>query len=102
MLSLSGGCRVFDANDGETLSEGNWTSRTLTCRKNGARYVAQMVNEYSTGRSPTLVNPQAEEVLYAASGRGLCRISGFDYDLEPGVGVYVPPGRPYSIENRGP
>ena len=101
MLLLPGGCRVFGDNDGETLTEGNWTSRTVTCRKNGATYVAQTINGYSTGRSPTLVNPQAEEVLYAASGRGVCRISGFDYELEPGVGAYVPAGAPYSIENRG-
>lgn len=102
MRILPGGCRVFDPSDGEKFIESNWTCRTLACRKNGAIYIAQTVSQYGTGRSPVLVNPAAEEVLYVASGRGICRIGGFSYKVEPGVGIYVPPGAEYSFENGGP
>jgi mannose-6-phosphate isomerase-like protein (cupin superfamily) len=102
MELLPGGCRVFGAGDGEIVREGIWTSRTVICRKNGAKYITQTINEYGAGRSPCLVNPQGEEVLYVMSGSGLCHIAGFDYDLQPAVGVYIPPGAPYSVENRGP
>ena len=101
MQLLAGGCRVFGANEGDTTKKGNWTSRILVSRKSGAKYISQAVNEYGPGRSPFLVNPRAEEVLYVVSGSGLCQIAGFDYDLRPGIGVYVPPGATYSIENRG-
>lgn len=101
MPLLPGGCRVFSANDGEIVRQGNCTLRTLICRKNGAKYIAQTVNEYDRGSSPLLVNPRAEEVLYAVNGSGLCHIAGFAYDLQPGVGVYIPPGAPYGVENRG-
>ncbi len=102
MPLLPGGCRVFGTNEGQLLTGGNWTSRTLICQKNGAKYIAQTVNEYDRGSSPLLVNPRAEEVLYAVNGSGLCHIAGFAYDLQPGVGAYIPPGAPYSIENQGP
>ncbi len=102
MQLLAGGCRVFRPNEGETVQEGNWASRILICKKNGAKYISQTVNEYGPGQSPVLLNPRAEEVLYVVSGTGICRIAGFDYDLQPAVGVYIPPGARYSIENRGP
>jgi mannose-6-phosphate isomerase-like protein (cupin superfamily) len=102
MLHLPGGCRVFSANDGLPVTKGNWTSRTLISQKSVAKFIAETINEYNTGRSPLVVNPQAEEVLYVVSGSGVCRLAGFDYGLEPGVGVYIPPDVSYSIENPGP
>jgi len=101
MELLPGGCRVFDANEGETMTQGNWMHRTIICRKKGAKYIAETISEYGAGRSPTLVNPQAEEVLYVASGNGLCHIAGFGYDLQPGAGVYIPAGAAYCVENPG-
>jgi mannose-6-phosphate isomerase-like protein (cupin superfamily) len=100
MQLLAGGCRVFGANEGETAKKGNWTSRILVSKKNGAKYISQTANTYGPGQSPPLVNPRAEEVLYVVSGDGLCHLGGFDYDLHPAVGVYIPPGASYSIENR--
>lgn len=102
MLHLPGGCRVFSPDDGLQVTKGNWTSRILISRKSGAKFIAETINEYNIGRSPLVVNPQAEEVLYVVSGSGVCRIAGFDYGLEPGVGVYIPPDTPYGIENHGP
>jgi mannose-6-phosphate isomerase-like protein (cupin superfamily) len=99
---LPGGCRVIGSDEGETLTDENCRSRKLISRKCGARQIAQTINEYATGRSPTMVNPQAEEVLYAVSGRGICHIGGIEYKLQAGVGAYIPPAIPYSVENRGP
>jgi mannose-6-phosphate isomerase-like protein (cupin superfamily) len=101
MQLLAGGCRVFGAEEGEIVKEGNWTSRTLVSKKNGAKYISQTVNTYGPGQSPFLLNPQAEEVLYVVSGNGLCHLAGFDYDLRPADGVYIPPGAAYKIENQG-
>ena len=102
MQLLAGGCRVFGADEGESVKKGNWTSRTFVSKKNGAKYISQTVNTYGVGRSPFLFNPKAEEVLYVVSGSGRCQIGGFGYDLRPGVGVYIPPRTAYSVENQGP
>ncbi len=101
MEFLSGGCRVFGPDDGEAVQRGTWNCRTLICRQRGARDIAEMVSEYAAGRSPVTINPGAEEVLYVVSGRGAAHLDGFAYPLEPGVGVYVPPGAPYQVENLG-
>jgi len=101
MEFLPGGCRVFGADEGEAVRRGTWSCRTLICRQRGARDIAAMVSEYAAGTSPAVVNPSAEEVLYAVSGQGTCHLGGFPYPLEPGVGLYVPPGSPYQVENPG-
>lgn len=74
----------------------------MISRQNGARDLAEILSEYQPGCSPQVVNPRAEEVLYVASGRGKCHIGGFDYELEAGVGCYVPPATPYTVECAGP
>ena len=102
MKVLDGACRVFRPGEGEIYTQGNWTSRTLISRKTGAQHIAQRVNEYSEGRSPAVVNPAAEEVLYVAGGSGVCRVNGLTCALEPRTGIYIPAGTDYEVENRGP
>lgn len=99
MKILSGGCRIFDGSDGQLSTVGSWTSRALISRSTGACHITQSISEYESGRSPALVNPGAEEVLYVATGAGVCWIDGFAYDLRPGTGVYIPRGAVYWIEN---
>jgi mannose-6-phosphate isomerase-like protein (cupin superfamily) len=65
----------------------------------GARDISQSVSAYDTGLAPPRRNPIAEEVLYVVRGSGACLIDGHRYPLEPGVGVYIPPGSIYQIEN---
>jgi mannose-6-phosphate isomerase-like protein (cupin superfamily) len=101
MKLLSGGCRVFEPDDGEAGSAGNWKWRKVICRASGADRITQSVSEIGPGRTATAINPGAEEVLYIAAGEGVCYINGFPYDLRAGTGVYVPPGAEYSIENGG-
>jgi mannose-6-phosphate isomerase-like protein (cupin superfamily) len=98
---LTGGCRVYSADDGQFSTIGNWTARTVICHDSGARRITQTVSDYAPGLSPAVVNPRAEEVLYVASGDGKCRVNGFEYALSPGAAIFVPPGAIYTIENTG-
>jgi mannose-6-phosphate isomerase-like protein (cupin superfamily) len=101
MKVLDGGCRVFGGDDGPVVTHGSWSSRTLVCRENGAEQIAQTINEYGPGRSPTVVNPGAEEVLYIMRGEGVCYVNGHAYPVKPGNGIYIPVGAEYSMENTG-
>jgi mannose-6-phosphate isomerase-like protein (cupin superfamily) len=102
MKILNGGCRVYAPDDGDITTRGNWSSRSVISQRSGSRLIAQAVDEYMVGTSPTRVNPTSEEVMYVASGVGVCRIDGYAYPLRAGAGVFVPPGASCSIENRGP
>jgi mannose-6-phosphate isomerase-like protein (cupin superfamily) len=102
MKVLAGGCRVYDPGDGDVLSAGPWTARTVMSRASGAKLITQMIHDYEVGTSPAVVNPQSEEVLYVVGGSGTCHLDGHAYPLEGGVGVFVPPGASYHIENAGP
>jgi mannose-6-phosphate isomerase-like protein (cupin superfamily) len=101
MKILAGGCRVFDAGEGLRGREGPRSFRTTICRATGAKEIAQTVSEYGKGRTPARRNPTAEEVLYIAGGRGLCRVGGAEYAVEAGTGVYIPAGAAWSVENPG-
>ncbi|MGH9492363.1 MAG: cupin domain-containing protein [Terriglobales bacterium] len=99
MKVLAGGCRVFGAGEGLPSEEGLRRIRSTICRETGAREIAQSVIEYGRGRAAARVNPTAEEVLYIARGRATCRVGGFEYAVEPGAGVFIPPGAAWSVEN---
>jgi mannose-6-phosphate isomerase-like protein (cupin superfamily) len=98
---LTGGCRVYSADDGRVSTLGNWTARTVISHDSGARHITQTVSDYAPGLSPAVVNPKAEEVLYVVGGQGKCRINGFEYELSAGVAIFIPPGAVYNIENTG-
>ena len=101
MKILTGGCRVYSAEDGQLSTLGNWTARTVISQNSGARRITQTVSDYAPGLSPAVLNPGAEEVLYVARGEGTCRVSGFAYPLSSGTAIFVPPGAVYAIENAG-
>ena len=101
MKVLAGGCRVYEAGEGELAAHGPWTARTVMSRASGTTLITQTINDYAVGTAPGVVNPQSEEVLYVVRGAGFCRLDGYAYPLRPGVGMFIPPGSPYSIENRG-
>jgi mannose-6-phosphate isomerase-like protein (cupin superfamily) len=97
--SLTGGCRVYSAEDGQLSTLGTWTARIVISKNSGAQRITQTISEYAAGLSPAVMNPGAEEVLYVASGEGKCRIDGFEYALHPGAAIFVPPGAVYNLEN---
>jgi mannose-6-phosphate isomerase-like protein (cupin superfamily) len=90
---------VFAAGEGLRGPDGTRRLRSTICRETGAKEIAQAVIEYGRGRAAGRVNPRAEEVLYVARGRGTCRVRGFEYAVEPGMGVFIPPGAVWSVEN---
>jgi mannose-6-phosphate isomerase-like protein (cupin superfamily) len=102
MKTLLGGCRVYSPEDGQIATNGTWAARTVICRDTGARQITQTASDYAPGISPAVVNPRAEEVLYVASGEGICHINGFAYPLRPGCAAFIPPGAIYQVENAGP
>jgi hypothetical protein len=69
MKILTGGCRVYSAEDGQVSTLGNWTARTVISQNSGAQRITQTVSDYAPGLSPAVVNPRAEEVLYVAARR---------------------------------
>jgi mannose-6-phosphate isomerase-like protein (cupin superfamily) len=101
MKVLTGGCRVYSSEDGQFSTLGTWTARTVISRNSGAQRITQTVSDYAPGLSPAAVNPRAEEVLYVVSGEGKCRVNGFEYALNSGAAIFIPPGAVYSIENTG-
>jgi mannose-6-phosphate isomerase-like protein (cupin superfamily) len=101
MKILTGGCRVYSPEDGQFTTLGNWTARAVIGKHSGATRITQTISDYAPGRSPAVTNPNAEEVLYAASGVGVCHVNGFAYDLRPGAAVFIPPGAIYDVENTG-
>ncbi len=101
MRVLAGGCRVYEPGEGELAAHGPWTARTVMSRASGTTLITQTINDYAAGTAPSVVNPQSEEVLYVVRGAGFCRLDGYAYPLRPGVGMFIPPGSPYSIENPG-
>jgi mannose-6-phosphate isomerase-like protein (cupin superfamily) len=101
MKVLTGGCRVYSAEDGQLSTLGNWTARTVISQNSGAQRITQTVSDYAPGLSPAVVNPSSEEVLYVASGEGKCHVNGFEYTLSSGAAIFVLPGAVYNIENTG-
>lgn len=102
MRLLAGGCRVYSREDGDISREGSRTTRAVVSPASGSKRISQSVAEYSSGASPTVANPGAEEVLYVATGKGNCVIDGARLELRPGAAVYIPPDTSYRIENPGP
>jgi mannose-6-phosphate isomerase-like protein (cupin superfamily) len=81
--------------------EGNRRYRVPISRKMGARDIAQTISIYAEGPALARRNPEAEEVLYVVRGGGACSIDGYRYAIEPGTGIYIPPGSVYQVENTG-
>lgn len=98
-MILQGGAAVIEPED-YTQVEGARRFRVPVSRRMGARDIAQSVSIYSAGRAPVRRNREGEEVLYVVRGEGACYIDAQGYELEPGTGVFIPPGSVYQIENR--
>lgn len=98
MVSLDGGAAVIEAEDYNEV-EGTRRFRLPVSRRMGARDISQSVSIYSAGSAPARRNREGEEVLYVVRGEGACYVDGQRYELEPGTGVFIPPGSVYQIEN---
>src|SRR5262249_41087623 len=68
---------------------------------NGCKKFAQRVLRFRPGASQERSDRASDEVLYVLRGSGAATLGGERLPLRPGVGVYVPPGTPWSVEADG-
>jgi mannose-6-phosphate isomerase-like protein (cupin superfamily) len=62
----------------------------------------QAVLECAPGHTRTISVGTAEETLFVLGGRGSVHVAGQVHDLEPEVGLYLPPGSEFELHNPGP
>ena len=71
-------------------------------KETGADAISLRILEFETGVSPVLCNDASDEVLYVLEGSCTVVIDGNAYQAGPETGIYVRPGRTFSVENSGP
>jgi len=98
MTTQPGRAAIID-NGPQSGREGTRSFRIPISRAMGALDIVQVINAYDFGVAPARRNPIGEEVIYVVRGTGACYVDGHRYPLERGVGVYVPPGSVYQVEN---
>lgn len=65
----------------------------------GCRNLVQRVLRLPRGHHGPWQNAASEDAVYVVEGRGEATVSGEPLLLEPGTGLYVPPGATYSYRN---
>jgi len=68
----------------------------------GFHDLEQAVLECAPGRTEPIAVRDAEETLFVLAGRGTIHLGSDAHPLEPEVGVYLPPGAQFALENPGP
>ena len=68
----------------------------------GFTALEQAVLECAPGRTDPIQLTGPEETLFVLSGRGTVEVGEETHELEPEVGVYLPPGSEFRFENPGP
>ncbi len=101
-ILLEGGCRVSALREGVPQAHGSLRVFRHVDRTTGASAISLRVLELGPGRSPTLGNAAADEVLFVLEGRGRAHLDGEAHDLAPETGLYLAPGTGLVLENPGP
>ncbi|HEU4508793.1 MAG TPA: cupin domain-containing protein [Pyrinomonadaceae bacterium] len=103
---LEGGCRVSTMHEGVPDVLGSLKVWNQIGRANGADAISLRVLEFGPGTSPSLSNPEYDDVLYLLDDiedAGCTVVIGErSYELGPRTGVYVGPGQTLRVENPGP
>ncbi len=68
----------------------------------GFHALEQAVLELEPGSSEEIGVGEAEETLFVLEGRGTIQVGAETYELEPEVGLYLPPGSTFELHNPGP
>jgi mannose-6-phosphate isomerase-like protein (cupin superfamily) len=98
-VMLDGGCFVTGLKEGEPeRREGVRIWRHIH-RGTGAKAVSMRVLEFGPGRSGALRNSKCDEVLYVLHGAGALILDSQQYEIEPDFGIFVGPGRTFSVLN---
>lgn len=123
-ITLEGGCRVSEMNEGTPLVHGTLTVWPQIGRRVGAQAISLRVLEFAPGVSPGLRNETCDEILYVLDAdwdRGRPArlnvtnepvnendstikifIDGWSYEVGPATGIYLRPGQTFTIDNPGP
>ena len=78
------------------------TVRPTLGTQTGFDALEQAVLELEPGRSREIEIGDVEETLFVLAGQGSVHVAGEVHQLEPEVGLYLPPGSTFSLENPGP
>lgn len=79
---------------------GDRTFRVLVAPETGCRGVTQFVGDIPPGRAPAHTHTY-DEVVYIVAGEGVVHLGDSERAVAAGTCVYLPPGTPHCIENRG-
>jgi mannose-6-phosphate isomerase-like protein (cupin superfamily) len=99
---LAGGCRIFEAREGEPASHGGLRIWRHMGRERGARAISFSVLELSPGASSAWRNGTGDEVLFVIEGEAELRLDGIDSRIRPETGVLARPGARVALANPGP
>ena len=78
------------------------TVRPTLGTQTGFDALEQAVLELGPGRSREIAIGPVEETLFVLAGQGSVHLAGEVHELEPEVGLYLPPGSTFALENPGP
>ena len=80
---------------------GDRTFRVLVAPDTGCRGVTQFVGDIPPGRAPVHSHTY-DEAIYVVQGEGVVHLDGTQRPIAAGTCIYLPPGTPHCLENRGP
>jgi len=92
---------VSDSDSAPPQGSEGFTRVTIDERV-GCQNLVQRVHRLKSGERLSSLNDSSEEVFYVIQGSGIARVGGRDHRLLPDMGLLVPPGSSYQIENTGP
>lgn len=99
---LEGGCRVSTMHEGAPCVDGSLSAWEQIGKANGAEAISLRVLEFGPGESPVLCNREHDEVFYVLEGSCAIWIDGGEYEVGPETGIYLAPGRSFTVMNSGP
>ena len=99
---LEGGCRVSTMHEGAPRVFGSLKIWNQVNRASGAEAISLRILEFGPGSSPSIGNPECDEVIYVLEGDCTVFIDDVSYEVGPETGVYLRPGQTLTVENAGP
>jgi quercetin dioxygenase-like cupin family protein len=69
--------------------------------RHGAKNMTQFVGFIDRSVAPPHTHTY-EEAIYVLEGTGIVHMDDRDEPIEPGTSIFLPPGTPHCLENRGP
>ena len=97
--SLDGECFVWSKASSGLERNGTVSYWSVFTAADGALYQSHFYLEALRGTSPVIGLGDRQVVLFARSGKGTLNISGRDFEISSGDGLYVRPGEAFRIVN---